>query len=125
MHCRMCSQRLTHAGKLCRECERELQRARTAAASVDTLASTVPPIDAARMASADSSGWARRIRSRPTVLVAAFSVGIATAGSVPRTLGRDDPRPFLHDLWRWVRSWGRRGGSWVRRRIGGVTGEPA
>jgi len=40
-------------------------------------------------------------------------------------LGRDDPRPFFHDLWRWVRSWGRRGGSWVRRRIGGVTGEPA
>lgn len=40
-------------------------------------------------------------------------------------LGRDDPRPFLHDLWRWVRSRARRVGSLVRRRIGGVTGEPA
>jgi predicted ATP-grasp superfamily ATP-dependent carboligase len=40
-------------------------------------------------------------------------------------LGRDDPRPFLHDLWRWVRSWGRRVGGWARRRIGGVTGEAA
>lgn len=40
-------------------------------------------------------------------------------------LGRDDPRPFLHDLGRWVRSRARRAGSWVRRRIGGVTGEAA
>ena len=40
-------------------------------------------------------------------------------------LGRDDPRPFLHDLWRWVRSRARRVGSLMRRRIGGVTGEPA
>lgn len=82
MHCRMCSQRLTRPGKLCRECERELQRARTAAASVDTLSSTGSLSDAARMASADSSSWVRKMRSHPTVLVAAFSIGIATAATL-------------------------------------------
>ena len=81
-HCRMCSQRLTRPGKLCRECERELQRARTTAASVDTLSAGVPLIDAARMATTQPSGWARKFRSRPTVLVAAFSVGIATAATL-------------------------------------------
>jgi predicted ATP-grasp superfamily ATP-dependent carboligase len=40
-------------------------------------------------------------------------------------LGHDDPRPFLDDLWHWVRSWGRRAGSWLRRRTGGLTREAA
>jgi predicted ATP-grasp superfamily ATP-dependent carboligase len=40
-------------------------------------------------------------------------------------LGRDDPRPFLHDLARWVRSWARRAGSWARRQMGAVRGEAA
>jgi predicted ATP-grasp superfamily ATP-dependent carboligase len=40
-------------------------------------------------------------------------------------LGHDDPRPFLDDLWRWVRSWGRRAGSWIRRRTGGLKREAA
>jgi len=30
MHCRMCSQRLPRPGRLCRECEREIDRERAA-----------------------------------------------------------------------------------------------
>ena len=80
--CRMCSQRLTRPGKLCRECERELQRARAAAASVDTLSSAIPVIDAGRNAAPEGFGFATRLQSRPAVLVVAFSVGIATAAAL-------------------------------------------
>jgi hypothetical protein len=81
-HCRMCSQRLPRPGRLCRECERELDRARATAESAGNLSSALPLIDAARMATADSAGASGRFKSRPTVLVAAFSVGIATAAAL-------------------------------------------
>lgn len=81
MQCRMCSQRLTRPGKLCRECERELGRARAVAASVDML-SGVPLIDASRMAGAPpADAWRARLRSRPALLVTAFSIGLATASA--------------------------------------------
>ena len=65
--CRMCSQRLTRPGKLCRECERELQRARAAAASVDTLSSAIPVIDAGRERGTGSASASQRDcnRDRP------------------------------------------------------------
>src|SRR4029077_16184831 len=45
-----------------------------------TLSGAVPLIDASRMAArAPSDGWMSRLRSRPAVLAAAFSVGLATA----------------------------------------------
>ena len=65
-HCRMCSQRLTRPGRLCRECERELDRARATAESAGNLSSALPLIDAARMATADSAGAFGRFKSRPT-----------------------------------------------------------
>lgn len=82
MKCRMCSQRLTRPGRLCRECERELERARSTAASVGDLSSAVPLIDAARMATVDPVGWTGGFRARPTVVVAAFSVGITIAAAL-------------------------------------------
>lgn len=102
MHCRMCSQRMTGPGRLCRECERELDRARAASASVGDLSSAAPLVDAARMSAGDPPGLAERLPSRGTLLVAAFSVGLALAvsfyaarGSHPRAaaesvmIGRD------------------------------------
>jgi hypothetical protein len=78
----MCSQRLTRPGKLCRECERELGRARAAAASVDTLSGAVPLIDASRMAGMPpADAWRARLRSRPALLLMAFSIGLATAAT--------------------------------------------
>jgi hypothetical protein len=79
MHCRMCSQRLTRPGRLCRECEQELERARAAAASLDNLSSESPLIDTARQTVAEAVSWTERLRSRPTVVVAALSIGIASA----------------------------------------------
>jgi hypothetical protein len=80
--CRMCSQRLTRPGRLCRECERELERARAVAQSVGDLSSAAPLIDAARVATADSAGWAGGMMSRPSVLVVAFSAGLAAAAAL-------------------------------------------
>jgi hypothetical protein len=79
--CRMCSQRLTRPGRLCRECERELERARAVAQSVGNLSSAAPLVDNARMA-ADSIGWAARMTARPGVIAVAFSIGIAAAAAL-------------------------------------------
>ena len=79
MRCRMCSQRLTRPGRLCRECEHELDRSR-AAASVDTLSSAMPLIDATR-AVEPASGWSARLRTRPVMLAVAFAVGVAGAAT--------------------------------------------
>jgi hypothetical protein len=78
MQCRMCSQRLTRPGKLCRECERELDRARLAAASVDDLAMALSPIDASRMAGGGSP-WSARLRTRSSVIAVAFAIGLGGA----------------------------------------------
>jgi hypothetical protein len=78
--CRMCSQRLTGPGRLCRECERELDRARFADASVDAPAAAVPLIDASRTAGTDDgAGRFGRRHSRGSVIVAAFTVGLVGA----------------------------------------------
>lgn len=79
MQCRMCSQRLTRPGKLCRECGHELEQARLAGLPVDELAA-VSPVDASRMPVAE--GGARcfgRLRSRGSVLAAAFTIGVVGA----------------------------------------------
>jgi hypothetical protein len=78
--CRMCSQRLTGAGKVCRECERELESARFAGVSVDALAAAVPLIDASRVAGTeDGAGRFGRRYSRGSMIAAAFSVGLVGA----------------------------------------------
>lgn len=78
MHCRMCSQRLTRPGKLCRECERELQRARYAGVSMDELLPSAPMIGASRMAGT----WLARLRSPGPVVAAAFAVGVVSAATL-------------------------------------------
>jgi len=74
----MCSQRLTGAGRLCRECDRELARARALADSVEGLAGSTPLVDASREAD-DRWVWTARLPSRPALLLAAFVVGIGAA----------------------------------------------
>jgi hypothetical protein len=74
----MCSQRLTGAGRLCRECDRELARARALAESVEGVAWVTPLVDAAREAD-DRWVWTARLPSRPAMLFAAFVVGIGAA----------------------------------------------
>jgi len=76
MQCRMCSQRLPRPGRLCRECDRELERARYAGVSIGELAPALPSVDASRMA---ASGWRARVRSPGPVIAAAFSVGLVAA----------------------------------------------
>ncbi len=75
----MCSQRLTRPGKLCRECERELDRARAAQASVDTLSPAMPLVDVARLANEAPGGWTGYLHARPVVVIGAFAVGLAAA----------------------------------------------
>lgn len=77
--CRMCSQRLTGPGKLCRDCERELERARIAGVSVDEW-SAVPLIDASRIApTEEGAGRLGRRYSRGSMIAAAFTVGLIGA----------------------------------------------
>ena len=76
MQCRMCSQRLPRPGRLCRECDRELERARYAGVSIGELAPALASADASRMA---ASGWRARVRSPGPVIAAAFSVGLVAA----------------------------------------------
>ncbi len=83
MQCRMCSQRMTRPGKLCRECERELDRARFAGASVGELGAAVALIDASRMAgTGDGAGRLARLRSRGPVIAFAFTIGLAGAAAL-------------------------------------------
>ena len=76
LKCRMCSQRLTRPGKLCRECERELDRDRAAA---DGLAAVVdlPGSGGARLEAATFG----TLGSRTVVLFGAFAIGIGIAAS--------------------------------------------
>ena len=74
--CRMCSQRLTRPGRLCRECERELDRER---AATDGLAAMVELPDAG-----DAGPEAANLGARPSrtvALLAAFGIGIGIAAS--------------------------------------------
>jgi hypothetical protein len=74
MRCRMCSQRLPRPGRLCRECDRELERARYAGVSIGELAPSPSSVEASRMAPSGS-----RARSPGPVIAAAFSVGLVAA----------------------------------------------
>jgi len=80
-HCRMCSQRLPRPGKLCRECERELDRARLAANTVAGLAPLGPPLAPPTIEELPGNGaWTARLRPRaPIVAAVAFALGIAGA----------------------------------------------
>jgi hypothetical protein len=101
MQCRMCSQRLTRPGKLCRECERELARARQATASVEGLGTAMPELED-QLASSAPSIWQWR-SVRVPLAVAAFVLGIgATAGvyTMQRTAGAGESVMLDRDVTR-------------------------
>jgi len=79
MQCRMCSQRLTRPGKLCRECDQELARARATAAPADRLSSVSSLIQASDAAREDRPAWTARLGSRPALVAAAVVVSIGAA----------------------------------------------
>ena len=77
----MCSQRLTRPGRLCRECERELDRERAAEdglAAVVQLPGSAGGFEVARLGTP---------RARGAALIAAFAIGIAIAAGVYVTHG--------------------------------------
>lgn len=77
MRCRMCSQRLPRPGRLCRECEQELELAHSARQTGGPVHGTQPD----ELYLAGLSGW-KRFPSRPIVVVAAFVVGVSAAAAV-------------------------------------------
>jgi len=80
MQCRMCSQRLTRPGRLCRECDQELARARALAAAVDGLSPVAPLAGASTVD--DLLVSTARLTSPPALVVVAFVVGIVAAIAV-------------------------------------------
>jgi len=72
--CRMCSQRLTRPGRLCRECERELSRARYVG-----LSAGEPPLVAALPETLPMAGneWLAHVREPASVVAIAFAFGVA------------------------------------------------
>jgi len=72
--CRMCSQRLTRPGRLCRECERELSRARYVG-----LSAGEPPLVAALPETLPVAGneWLAHVRAPASVVAIAFAFGVA------------------------------------------------
>ena len=72
--CRMCSQRLTRPGRLCRECERELSRARYVG-----LSAGEPPLVAALPETLPMAGneWLAHVRAPASVVAIAFAFGVA------------------------------------------------
>ena len=72
--CRMCSQRLTRPGRLCRECERELSRARYVG-----LSAGEPPLVAALPETLPTAGneWLAHVRAPASVVAIAFAFGVA------------------------------------------------
>ena len=103
MQCRMCSQQLTRPGKVCRECERELARARHAAISVEGLETAMPEIEPDPLAPASALSASQRRGLRVPLLVAAFALGIgATAGvyTMQRTAGAGESVMLDRDVTR-------------------------
>lgn len=82
MQCRMCSQRLTRPGKLCRECDRELARARSLTASTEGLAAMPLPLDPSAIEIQDGFAWTSRLTSRTALVVGAFVMGSALAAAL-------------------------------------------
>jgi len=101
MQCRMCSQRLPRPGKLCRECERELARARQAAASIETVGSAMPEANGNQLVPASAlSAWQRRAVRVPLV-VAAFCLGmgaVAALYTMNRTTGTGESVMLDRDM---------------------------
>ena len=77
MHCRMCSQRLPRPGRLCRECEQELELARSARPQGGFAQGPRPD----ELLLIGASPWLR-MPSRPVVVAAAFAVGLSAAAAV-------------------------------------------
>jgi hypothetical protein len=81
----MCSQRLPRPGRLCRECEQELELARSARPQGGFAQGPRPD----ELLLIGASPWLR-MPSRPVVVVAAFAVGLSAAGRRlcdPRVVG--------------------------------------
>jgi len=72
--CRMCSQRMTRPGRLCRECERELQRARYAGVSLGEIDPTLASAEASRVVAND---WLARLRTPGSAMAVAFAIGVS------------------------------------------------
>jgi hypothetical protein len=87
-HCRMCSQRLTRSGRLCRECERELTRARMAGIPIEPPASPATS-EVARIAMTANGAASTRLLGRAPVIVAVLSIGAAVAATF-HIAGRSD-----------------------------------
>jgi hypothetical protein len=87
-HCRMCSQRLTRPGRLCRECERELTRARMAGIPIEPPALPATS-EVARMAMAANGVAPNRLLGRAPLIVAVLSIGAAVAATF-HVAGRSD-----------------------------------
>ena len=89
MHCRMCSQRLPRPGRLCRECEQELELARLARPQGGLAQGSRPE----ELLLIGASPWLR-MPSRPVVVVAAFAVGLSAAAAIYATheIGRASSR---------------------------------
>jgi hypothetical protein len=85
--CRMCSHPLTRPGRLCRECERELARARQRDEAMGSI-ETVIADDAAR--AAEPTRPSARLRARNVVLLA-FCVGLLGAAGLRFTVFDEHP----------------------------------
>ena len=72
--CRMCSQRMTRPGRLCRECERELQRARYVGVSLGDIEPTLAAAEASRVVAND---WLARLRTPGSAIAVAFAIGVS------------------------------------------------
>ncbi|HJU21117.1 MAG TPA: hypothetical protein VJ891_01285 [Casimicrobiaceae bacterium] len=94
MQCRMCSQRLTRPGKLCRECEHELDRARYSGMSIDALVAQSGGGEASRLA---EPGWLSRVRSPANIVAIAFAIGVGSAGLV-HVVGTQLPSAPVHSV---------------------------
>jgi len=72
--CRMCSKTLTRPGRLCRECERELSRARFAG-----LSAGEPPLVGVVPETLPTAGneWLAHVRAPASVVAIAFAFGVA------------------------------------------------
>lgn len=77
MHCRMCSQRLPRPGRLCRECEQELDFARSARPGAGLALASQP--DPLLLTEANERV---RVPPRPVVVAAAFAVGLSAAAAI-------------------------------------------
>jgi hypothetical protein len=89
MRCRICSELVSGHGKICEDCEVELDHRRMAAAevratdaAVTVLSPSVPLIDTSRNASAPSHKlWGTTPKSRAIALAAGCSVAVASAAA--------------------------------------------